>query len=75
MNAPVSDIGGVRDALCHQEMIEQLGLVAIYAGIAQQMIDVGDEPGADYALRRMGSHARAVIGARNHLKAKESEAV
>ena len=66
MNAP--DIGGVRDVLCHAEMIEQLGLVAIYAGVAELMIDVGDEPGADYALRRMSAHARAVIVARNHLK-------
>ena len=57
-----------RDVLCHQEMIEQLGLVVIYAGIAQQMIELGDEPGADYALRRIGAHARAAIVARNHLK-------
>ncbi len=73
MNAPLTDIGaiGVADVLCHQEMIEQLGLVAVYAGIAQQMVEVGDEPGADYAMRRMGAHARAAIIARNHVKATD----
>ncbi len=71
MNAPVSDLGGVREALCHQDMIEQLGLIAVYAGIAQQLLDVGDAAGADYALRRMSAHARAAIAAGNHLNGEK----
>jgi|HubBroStandDraft_5_1064220.scaffolds.fasta_scaffold2494329_2 hypothetical protein len=69
MKAAVVDMVGLRDALCHQEMLEQLGLVAIYADVAQQMVEIGDESGADYALRRMATHAKAAITARNHLRA------
>ena len=75
MNAPqklVSD--ATREVLCHEELLEQLGLVAIYAGIAQQLVEVGDAAGSDYALRRMGAHARAAIVARNHLKGDDAEA-
>jgi hypothetical protein len=74
MNAPPQNIGGVRNTLCHQEMIEQLGLVAVYASIAQQMPEIGDEPGSDYAMRRAGAHMRAAIVARNHLKENDAEA-
>lgn len=74
MNAPAPNLGAVNDVLCHQEMHEQLGLVAVYAGIAQQMLEVGDASGADYALRRMGAHARAAIQARNHLTGDKMEA-
>lgn len=67
MNAPLPKSVGIFDAICHQELHEQLGLVAVYANVAQQMLEVGDAAGADYALRRMGAHARAAITARNQL--------
>jgi hypothetical protein len=75
MNAPGQEVAdAMRSVLCHEEMIEQLGLVAIYAGIAQQLVEVGDAAGSDYAIRRMGAHARAAVIARNHLKGDDAEA-
>jgi hypothetical protein len=63
-----------RQVLSLEELLEQLGLVAVYARIAQQLVEVGDAAGRDYAMRRMGAHARAAIVARNHLVGKEDEA-
>jgi hypothetical protein len=60
-----------RSALCHEELLEQLALVNIYSRVAHELTEIGDGPGADYALRRMGAHARAAIVARNHLAGKD----
>lgn len=61
--------------LSQQELLEQLGLVAVYAGIAQQLVEIGDSAGSDYALRRMGAHARAAIVARNFLNDKDADSL
>ncbi len=75
MTAPLlsSVADHARAALCQQEEIEQLYLVANYARIAAELCELGDGPGSDYALRRMGAHARAAISARNHLLGKDDD--
>jgi hypothetical protein len=74
MSAAPTDIVGARDALCHQEMFEQLGLTSFYAGKAQQFIEVGDQAAVDYMIKRAIVHLKTAILARNHLMVSDAEA-
>ncbi len=67
MTGPATVASAVRDALCRDEVAEQLFRAKTYASFALQMLEFGDETAADYAIRRMVVHAEAAITTRVHM--------
>ncbi len=57
---------GTLRELARAELIEDLDFVGLYANICRDFVAINDEPGADYALRKMATYARAAIVARNN---------
>lgn len=55
-------------------MFEQLGFVAMHAGMAQTYLEAGDTPGLNYSLKSLTARVRAVVGIINDLQARSSEA-
>ena len=55
-------------------MGEQLGFIAMHAGMAQDYIDAGDDPGLNYSLKSLTARVRAVVGLLNDLQARKPEA-
>ncbi|WP_324132363.1 hypothetical protein [Bosea sp. (in: a-proteobacteria)] len=55
-------------------MFEQLGFVAMHAGMAQTYIEAGDTPGLNYSLKSLTARVRAVVGLMNDLQARSMEA-
>lgn len=43
-------------------VFEQLGLVAMHAGMAQTYLEAGDNPGFTYSLKSLSARVRAVAG-------------
>lgn len=54
-------------------MVEQLGFVAMHAGMAQTYLEAGDAPGFDYSLKSLTARVRAVVGLVNDLQARHAE--
>lgn len=54
-------------------MFEQLGFVAMHAGMAQTYLEAGDAPGFDYSLKSLTARVRAVVGLVNDLQARGGE--
>lgn len=54
-------------------MFEQLGFVAMHAGLAQTYLEAGDAPGFDYPLKSLTARVRAVVGLMNDLEARKPE--
>jgi hypothetical protein len=54
-------------------MFEQLGFVAMHAGMAQTYLEAGDNPGFSYSLKSLTARVRAVVGIVNDLQARSSE--
>jgi hypothetical protein len=50
-------------------MFEQLGFVAMHAGMAQTYLEAGDTPGLNYSLKSLTARVRAVVGIVNDLQA------
>lgn len=50
-------------------MFEQLGFVAMHAGMAQSYLDAGDVPGFRYSLASLVARVKAVAGIVNDLGA------
>lgn len=50
-------------------MHEQLGFIALHAGMAQSYIDAGDMPGFRYSLASLVARVKAVAGIVNDLGA------
>lgn len=55
-------------------MHEQLGFVAMHAGMAQTYLEAGDTPGLNYSLKSLTARVRAVVGIVNDLQARSSGA-
>lgn len=55
-------------------MFEQLGFVAMHAGMAQTYLEAGDTPGLNYSLKSLTARVRAVVGIVNDLQARSTEA-
>lgn len=53
---------------------EQLGFVALHAGMAQTYIEIGDAPGLDYSLKSLTARVRVIVGIANDLRAPKQEA-
>lgn len=51
-------------------MHEQLGFVAMHAGMAQVYLEAGDNPGFTYSLKSLTARVRAVAGLVNDLQAR-----
>jgi hypothetical protein len=62
-----------RDALYRQEVIENLEYAAAYANMATEMLEMRDEAGADYFMRKFAAHAKATITYFNDLKKPAGE--
>lgn len=43
-------------------MFEQLGFIAMHAGMAQTYLEAGDNPGFTYSLKSLTARVRAVTG-------------
>lgn len=54
-------------------MFEQLGFVAMHAGMAQTYLEAGDAPGFTYSLKSLTARVRAVAGLVNDLQARTTE--
>lgn len=54
-------------------MFEQLGFVAMHAGMAQTYLEAGDTPGFTYSLKSLTARVRAVAGLVNDLQARTTE--
>lgn len=54
-------------------LFEQLGFVAMHAGLAQTYLEAGDAPGFDYSLKSLTARVRAVVGLMNDLEARKPE--
>lgn len=55
-------------------MFEQLGFVAMHAGMAQTYLEAGDTPGLNYSLKSLTARVRAVVGIVNDLQARSTGA-
>ncbi|AMJ63057.1 hypothetical protein [Bosea sp. PAMC 26642] len=55
-------------------MLEQLGFVAMHAGMAQNYLEAGDAPGFNYSVKSLTARVRAVVGLVNDLEARTAEA-
>lgn len=54
-------------------IFEQLGLVAMHAGMAQTYFEAGDSPGFRYSLASLVARVKAVAGVVNDLSARSAE--